>query len=331
MVTLSDLLPIPSAPILLPHDSLIVLHLLSHIPVLALAYLLFSPSPSNHRLIRASIVPFSIWFAIYNAYLWRHPNAHDQERQKGLVITGTVWSMRAVEMGFRKKRPLWLGWEEGETDTERDDRRRRKNDVSTFTKRLKLAAYYCYSYRSLGWDTGAAKSKSKPGMSRPPTSRADLVLSFQLPRLVKSYLIMDLALGFWSLHPCFSHTSTAHQGSIYTPLHLVPFLPDYVAPWWISSSALALLLGFNLYTSQAFTNTLISTVWSLVCEDPSEFALHDAELYSAPWMSSSFRDLWSFRWHKLYRAKMLFCGYTPGQYLGRPFGLGAFGGLIGTL
>lgn len=38
-----------------------------------------------------------------------------------------------------------------------------------------------------------------------------------------------------------------------------------------------------------------------------------------------------YRWHKLYRAKMLFCGYTPGYWLGNWIGLGSFGGLIGTL
>lgn len=285
--------PVPSSPIILPHDSLIVLHLLSHIPVITIAYLLFSPSPSNHRLLRALLSPLAVWFCIYNAYLWRASDPAVQERQKGLVITGTIWAMRAVEMGYRRKAPRWLGWEEGETDEVRDDRRRRKNDTTTFVKRLKLAAYYCYSYRSLGWDTGAARSKLTPGMKRPPTSRTDLILSFQLPRLVRSYAIMDLALGFWSLHPYFSHTSTAQQGSIYTPLHLVPFFPNYVAPWWISSSVLALLLGFNLYTSQAFTDALISTIWSFVCDDPEEFALHDAEFYTAPWMSRSFRDLWT--------------------------------------
>ncbi|KAL7411864.1 hypothetical protein BDY24DRAFT_371211 [Mrakia frigida] len=326
---LSSLLPIPSSPFLLPYPPLIVLHLLSHITVLFLAYLLFTPSKSSsHRLLRGLLVLPTVWFCIFNSFLWRLPSPLDQEKQKGLVITGTVWGMRAVEMGFRKERPLWLGWEEGESDEATERRRRDRNDVSTRGKRLRLAMSYCYSYRNIGWDSSASKSKFR---NRPQTraklstSRLDFLLSSQLPRLARTYLLMDFTLGFWALHPYFSRCSTATQGSIYTPLRLVPFLPSFVAPWWISSSTLALLLGFNLYISQAFTNSLISTVWTVVCSDWQEFEIHDVEMYERPWKSDSLRELWSFRWHKLYRSQMLLSSYTPGSYL-----FGQFGGVIAT-
>jgi len=320
----SSLLPVPSSPILLPYPSLIVLHLLSHVPVLFLAYLLFTPSPSpssSHRLLRGLLVLPTVWFCIFNSYLWRLPSPLDQEKQRGLAITGTVWSMRAIEMGFRKERPLWLGWEEGESSQVREERQRDRNDVSTAGKRLRLAMSYCYSYRSIGWDSGASKSKFR---NRPPTrptlstSRLNFLLSSQLPRLVRTYLLMDFTLGLWTLHPYFSRCSTAAHGSIYTPLHLLPFLPSFVAPWWISSSTLALLLGFNVYISQAFTNSLISTVWTVVCRDWKEFEIHDVEMYEQPWRSDSLRELWrwvstrrdfpasSSRFHKLNNASILF-------------------------
>lgn len=122
-------------------DNTVFVNLAAHVPVLVLAFLLFSPKST--RRIRAALAPLAVPATLYLGFKFRHEGAAWGEKNKGLSMQAIYWAMKAVELAFRPDRPAWLGWETDASDA-RDKRRAEANEAGTWRKRLALAFSYSY-------------------------------------------------------------------------------------------------------------------------------------------------------------------------------------------
>lgn len=122
-------------------DATAPLNLLAHVPVLVLAFLLFSPHDS--WLVRAALVPLAVAATFYLGFKFRFTHPAWGEKDKGMSMTAVYWSMKAVELGLRRERPLWVGWEFDEGQA-RATRQAKANAADTWRERAYLAVCYCY-------------------------------------------------------------------------------------------------------------------------------------------------------------------------------------------
>jgi hypothetical protein len=327
-------------------DNTVFVNVVAHVPVLILAFLLFSPTST--RRVRAALAPVAVAATLRLGFTFRHAGAIWGERNKGLSMTATYWAMKAVELALRSERPAWLGWETDAGDA-REKRRTEANRVDTWRRRAYLALTYSYvrgissvrashrrplmlivprrptfcrdqSYRSLGWSTGP--SKTRFAVPKVPVLRRR-VLVRHLGRAVFVYLLMDALHGLFALHPSFSTLASARSASLYEPL-VLPYLPPI--PPLASATVVSIGWATALYLAQAFPPALVGFASALLSPDWRTTELHYPTLFRDWWAAESIGDIWGVRWHKLYFATLLFNGYRLPARIG-----GRLAGVVGTL
>lgn len=122
-------------------DNTVYINLIAHVPVLVLAFLLFSPTPT--RRLRAALAPPAVAATLYLGFKFRHAGVAWGEKNKGLSMQAIYWAMKAVELALRPERPVWLGWETDAGDV-REKRRREANMADSWRRRVSLALSYSY-------------------------------------------------------------------------------------------------------------------------------------------------------------------------------------------
>ncbi|KAG8905497.1 hypothetical protein FRB99_008842 [Tulasnella sp. 403] len=239
----------------------------------------------------------------------------------GIGLLGFVTAMKLIEVTFLKQPPKRVVALPRVTTPESDDTSSSGGNSKNGAKDCfreevippsvsEAFAYLC-DPRGISYDFGARAFQ--PPEWRDVNNRTTFLLS-TLWRVILRSCAMDAIQVAFRMIPGTT-IGSPQGGSI--------FIPSLPLPWrYVVSSAITIATGFCVYCGLNIGHDLITLFRvGVLGDDPSYYP----PLFWRPWEAASLRELWSKRWHALFRNHLTVLGWSIGSAL-----LGNVGGVLGV-
>ena len=196
-----------------------------------------------------------------------------------------------------------------------------KATTSIFMDALDLTV----NVRGVGWNW--SKSVYVPPETRPASSRTVFGLYVFLSILVRVFICGILHTAVRAFSP---ETFTVLSGGTIFDATLPPLIR------YVRSSVISVVVAFGIVSGMSLEYDLFTIVGvAIFCQDPAQWP----PIFQAPWLATSLREIWSRRWHQLFKRIYVMLGGRPlSSVFGRPgyiFGTflasGAFHNVVVTM